>query len=91
MKPWIAPGVMMLLAGCSGGIDGRYSDEMGMSSYTFDAGGTVSIEAMGVESEVPYRIEDGKVKIGTREGSMVLQVLDENTLEGPLGMKLTKK
>lgn len=92
MNRWTLLGVLALfLVGCGGGLEGRYTDEMGMSSYTFNSNGTVSIGAMGMESEVPYRVEDGKVKIGTREGSMVLGIIDDETLEGPLGLKLKKK
>lgn len=80
----------VILTGCGGGIDGTYKDAIGMTSYTFDSGGKVTVEAMGTASELEYRVEDGKVKIGSEQGSVVMKIIDEATLEGPMGLTLKK-
>ncbi len=79
----------LLLAGCSSGPQGTYKDEMGLASYTFKSG-TVTVSMMGTETEMPYRVEDGKVKIGGPQGAMVLAINSDGSLQGPMGMKLVK-
>ena len=46
---------------------------------------------MGVETEMEYKVEDGKVKIGSPQGTLVMAILEDGSIQGPMGMKLTKK
>ncbi len=59
--------------------------------YRFKSGGNVSVVVLGVETELKYRVEGRHVKIISPEGSQVLDLQDDGTLEGPLGMKFTRQ
>lgn len=91
MKKALMLSLTLLLAACGSGIEGTYKDEMGVSSYTFKSGGKVSMTVMGMETEMEYKVEDGKVKIGTPQGSMVMAIQEDGSLQGPMGMKLVKQ
>lgn len=52
----------VLLAACGAKIDGTYADEMGVTSYTFKSG-KVIVSALGMGTEMDYKVEDNKVKI----------------------------
>lgn len=90
MKKIIAVAIAVLLSACGSGLDGTYKDEMGISSYTFKSG-KVIVSAMGVGSEMDYKVEDGKVKIVSPQGTMVMNILQDGSIEGPMGIKLTKQ
>lgn len=79
------------LAGCNRGLHGTYSDRMGAMQYRFKSGGNVSVAVMGIETELKYRLEGRQVKIISPQGNQVLDVLDDSTLEGPLGMRLSRQ
>lgn len=81
---------LALLAACGAKIDGVYADQMGVTTYTFKSG-KVIISALGVGTEMDYKVEDGKVKILSPQGTMVLDILEDGSIQGPLGMKLHKK
>ncbi len=78
------------LSGCASGLHGTYSDPMGAMQYRFKSGGHVSVAVMGIESELRYLVEGKHVKILSPRGTQVLDLLDDGTLEGPLGMKFTR-
>ena len=59
--------------------------------YRFRAGGNVSVAVMGIETDLKYTMEGNHVKIISPQGSQVLDLLDDGTLEGPLGMKFTRR
>jgi len=90
MKTIIALAIAVLLSACGPGLDGTYKDEMGITSYSFKSG-KVIVSAMGVGSEMDYKVEDGKVKITSPQGTMVMNILKDGAIEGPMGIKLTKQ
>ncbi|KAF0187519.1 MAG: hypothetical protein FD168_2521 [Desulfobulbaceae bacterium] len=90
MKKIIAVAIAVLLSACGSGLDGTYKDQMGVSSYTFKSG-KVIVSAMGMGSEMDYKVEDGKVKIVSPQGTMVMNILKDGSIEGPMGIKLTKQ
>lgn len=90
MKKIIAVAIAVLLSACGAGVDGTYQDQMGVTSYTFKSG-KVILSTMGVETEMDYKVEDGKVKIVSPQGTMVMNLLEDGSIEGPMGMKLTKQ
>jgi outer membrane lipopolysaccharide assembly protein LptE/RlpB len=90
MKKIIAVAITALLSACGSGLDGTYTDQQGISSYTFKSG-KVIVSAMGVGSEMDYKLEDGKVKIISPQGTMVMNILKDGSIEGPMGVKLTKQ
>jgi hypothetical protein len=64
---------------------------MGAMQYRFKSGGNVSVAVMGIETELKYQVEGKHVKILSPQGNQVLDLLDDGTLEGPLGMKFTRR
>lgn len=91
MKKWLLVALITLLSACGSRISGTYTDPMGMTSFTFKSGDTVAMTTMGIETELNYTVEDGKVKIGSDKGKMVLTILEDDSLQGPMGIKFTKK
>jgi len=91
MKPVVALLAAAWLTGCGSGLHGIYSDSMGAMQYRFKGGDNVSVVVMGIESEHKYQIEGRHVKILSPGGSQVLDLQDDGTLEGPLGMRLTRQ
>jgi hypothetical protein len=90
MKKFFVVAVVFVLAACGAKLDGTYTDQMGISSYTFKSG-KVTMSTMGVAHEQDYKIEDDKLKIITPQGTLVMNLLKDGSIEGPMGMKLTKK
>jgi len=80
-----------LLAACGSGLDGSYTDSMGTTTLTFESDDKVLMNVMGVETELDYRVEDGKLKISSPMGTQVMSILDDGSIEGPMGFKLTKQ
>ncbi|MFI0545556.1 MAG: hypothetical protein ACH34Y_01365 [Brachymonas sp.] len=80
----------VLLAACGAKIDGTYADEMGVTSYTFKSG-KVIVSALGMGTEMDYKVEDNKVKITSPQGTMVMDILADGSIQGPLGMTLKKR
>jgi hypothetical protein len=79
----------MILVGCGSRLDGTYSN--GMASYTFKSDGTVVVNTLGAKVEVEYELDGKDVRIKAPNGVMILTLLDDNTIEGPMGIKLTKQ
>lgn len=90
MKKLLLLSLLALLAACGAKIDGTYSDDMGVTSYNFHSG-KVTISALGIGSETDYKIEGDQIKINTPQGLIVLDILQDGSLQGPLGIKLKKK
>lgn len=91
MKKYFVIALAVLLSACGSGLDGTYTDETGIASYTFKSGGKVTMATMGIETEMEYKVEDGKVKIGSPQGTLVMTILEDGAISGPMGMKLTKQ
>lgn len=91
MKNWLLIALTILLTACGPRISGTYADGMGLTSFTFKSSDTVAMTTMGIETELNYKLEDGKVKIGSDKGSMVLTLLEDGTLQGPMSIKFAKK
>ena len=91
MKKLVLIALATLLSACGPRLSGTYSDSLGLTNFTFKSGGKVAMQTMGIETETEYRVEDGEVKIGTEKTTMVLKMLEDGSLQGPLGMKLNKR
>ena len=77
----------LLLAACGKTLDGTYVDKTGMAEFTFKGN---TVEMMGMEFD--YKIEDGKVKFKSGDGTMtVVQIKDDNTLIFPMVGELKKR
>ena len=91
MKIWLTLALVVSLAACGSGLDGTYTDESGMGSYIFRPGGKVTLTMMGVETETDYTVEGRKVKIESPQGVLVMTILEDGSIQGPMGMILTKR
>jgi len=82
----------LFLSSCGSGLDGTYSDQAEMTKYKFESGGNVYVSSvMGVEVELKYKLDGNKIKIGGPEGNLILTLLEDGSIEGPMGVVLTKK
>lgn len=91
MKNVLVVALITLLTACGTRISGTYVDPMGMTSLTFTSSDEVAMTTMGIETKLNYTVEDDKVKIGSEKSAMVLTMLEDGTLQGPLGIKFTRK
>ncbi len=92
MKNPLILSTCLFLAACGGSpVDGTYSDEMGVTKYTFKDDDKVYLSVMGTETELKYSVDDGKVKIDGPQGNMIFTLNEDGSLQGPMGMKLTKQ
>ncbi len=85
---------VLLLSGCGSKIDGTYTDSSRTVTYTFKSNGTVLMSTMGTEVELKYEVDGDKIKIQTApqgSASLVLTLLDDGSIQGPMGIKLTKE
>lgn len=91
MRKLMVLAALAALTACGSGLEGTYRDETGMMTYTFKSDGTMYQTVMGTEMEVPYEMDGEKILIGGPEGRMVMTLLDDGSIQGPMGMKLTKR
>lgn len=85
--------ISLTLYGCGGKLNGTYSfGEAPMkSSYTFKSNGTVIVDEMGMKAEYKYELDGKDIKLLTPKGTVILTMADENTIDGPMGMKWVKQ
>lgn len=100
MKKILCVLCLMALAGCGNGLSGTYAmgGDIGGMSYTFKSGSKVvqTTRVMGMEkqTELSYTREGDKIRIGSDDESgvkLVLSVMPDGSLQGPLGVKYLKK
>lgn len=72
-------------------LDGKYSDEAALANYTFSPDGKVIMSAMGLQGEMNYAVDGDKVKITTPQGTLVMAILNDGSIRGPMGMTLSKQ
>ena len=83
---------MLALNACGAKIEGTYADPTGLTKYEFQSGGKVYVSLLGTKTELKYEIDGKNVKIMTAGGSnQVLTLLEDGSLQGPLGIKLKKE
>lgn len=91
MKKLFALTAALLLAACGAKVSGTYVDKQGMVSFDFGSNGKVTQTAMGMETELPYAVEDNKVKLQGPGGVMVLTLQDDGSLATPWGTMVKSK
>ena len=84
------PVALLLLAGCSNGIDGTYEDEAGVTRYAFARGGDVRIHVLGADVDAEYRVDGDKVLVTSAQGTVVLTRRDDRLI-GPMGLELVRR
>jgi hypothetical protein len=72
-------------------LNGTYSDSLGFSEYTFKDDGNLLISAMGTEFERPYEVDGDKIKLLGPGGALVLTLLPDGSIRGPMGSILKKQ
>lgn len=81
------------LAACGGsGIEGTYSDDMGVVSYDFGSGGKVLVTGpFGAAVEMEYERDGDRILVGGADSSarQVLTITDEGHLD--MGVTVLKK
>lgn len=82
---------LLLLSGCGLDLDGTYVDSMGLTSYTFKSGGKAYVGAMGLESEISYEVDDDRIRLTTSGGGIILRLMKDGTLQGPMNIIYTKQ
>lgn len=91
MKKLLLLTLFIFLSACGSRLSGTYKDATGITSLTFQSGSKVAMTTLGIETELDYSIEDDKVKIGSDKSRLVLTILNDGSLQGPLGVTLTKQ
>jgi hypothetical protein len=91
MKRVLGLSIALLFAACGSHLKGTYSDPMGAMQYTFESGGTVYVSVMGMEQELQYEVDGQRVRIISPLGNQILMLQDDGSLQGPLGLTLTKR
>ncbi len=85
---------MFTLLGCGSKLSGTYTlgdASSGIkSSLTFESGGKVIEETMGMKIEMKYELDGKDVKFISPRGNAIYTLIDENTIAGPMGMKFIK-
>jgi hypothetical protein len=46
---------------------------------------------LGTEVEMTYEKEGNEIKVGTPQGRVVMTLQEDGTIQGPMGVKLTRK
>ena len=94
MKKIIAVGISILVVGCGSKLSGTYSTTTfaGKVAYEFNSNGKVIVDSgMGMKTEIPYEVDGKNIKLVTPQGSGILTIVDDKTIQGPMGMKLVKE
>ena len=86
----LAAGMIFALTACGSKLNGTYEGEMG--SYTFKSNNTVVVDTLGAKMEMKYELDGKDVRIMVPQGAvMIMTLVDDNTISGPMGMKMVKK
>ncbi len=81
--------VALLLTGCGRDLEGTYADDVDFMSFTFHPDGRVVQSTFGVEVEMLYEHDGETILVKGPAADMELRRIDDRTLEGPFGMRLT--
>ena len=91
MKKFLLACLLALLAACGPRLEGTYADPTGIAKYDFQSGGKVYVSLLGVTKEQKYEIDGKHVKILMSSGTQIFELLDDGSLQGPLGIRLKKQ
>lgn len=91
MKKFCIVCFALLLTACGSGMDGTYSDQLGMTTYSFKPDGKVVLEVLGTATELSYELDGEKLKIVSPQGNLIMTVKDKDSIVGPMGMVLARK
>jgi hypothetical protein len=86
--------LLLFITGCGNSLEGEtYLDEGGTKILEFKSSDKVYVNAILQTLEVPYTIDDDKIKIEIpNQGTVILTIEEDGTITGmPMMGKLTKK
>jgi hypothetical protein len=83
--------LVLLLAACTRGLEGTYADEVGFMSFAFRDDGSVVQSTLGVAVEMRYTQDGDRILIEAPGATLELVRVDERTLEGTDGLRLTRQ
>ncbi len=89
-KAW-SLAALLLLAACGPRIEGVYADPTGLTKYEFTSGGKVYMSTLGTLTELKYEVDGRNVTVHVGSANQVLTVLEDGSLQGPLGITLKKQ
>ncbi len=83
--------LVTLLAACSQGPRGTYSDSAQLLRYTFEADGKASVSLLGQVQQARYVREGDTVTVhvpGSEGAPVAFTVNEDGSLQGPMGVRL---
>jgi hypothetical protein len=89
-KNWIASTCLFLLAACGSSVSGTWTDDAGVTQYTFARNGNVTISVLGSNVEAEYHRDGDKILVSSAQGTVVLTRRDGD-LYGPMGLRLVRQ
>lgn len=89
MKKLLLLSAVLLLTACGSKLEGKYADQY--SSITFNSNGKAIQSAFGANVEVNYELDGSKVKLISPQGTMVMTMLEDGSIQSPMGGKLVKQ
>jgi len=78
------------LVACGSRVSGTYTDDAGVTRYTFASGGAVTIHVLGAEVDAEYSLDGDKILVSSAQGTVVLMRRDDR-LYGPMGLELIRQ
>lgn len=94
MKKLMILALVVLLAGCSQGLNGTWSDGMGMVSYHFERDGKVTVEMLGKTQQTRYTRDGDTLKVavpGADAATVDFTVNKDGSLQGQMGVLLQEQ
>ncbi|HAO24761.1 MULTISPECIES: hypothetical protein [unclassified Methylophaga] len=75
------------LTACGSGLEGTYTDDLGIYHFTFEPYGKVMIREKGQMQEYEYRVDGDEVLIELSEEDEEVLVINEDGSLSPKGLK----
>lgn len=91
MRKWLIVALATLLAACSQGPRGTYSDSAQLLRYTFEADGKATVSVLGQVQQARYVREGDTVTVhvpGSEGAPVAFIVNQDGSLQGPMGLHL---
>ncbi len=82
----------LLLAACGQKLSGTYVDNKLDTKLTFESSSKVIFEGgLSPKTELSYEIDGKNLKLTSPEGTQVLTLSDDGSIQGPMGLNLKKQ
>ncbi|MBH9685121.1 membrane lipoprotein lipid attachment site-containing protein [Burkholderia cepacia] len=82
----------LLLAACGQKLSGTYVDKKNDTKLTFESSSKVIFEGgLSPKTELNYEIDGKNLKLTSPEGTQILTLSDDGSIQGPMGLNLKKQ